>query len=64
VVARARCDRRVTSNEDIPSKILREIIVSARYELPDAAGSPDASRRVRIRLPDGTRAEVLFFKLK
>jgi uncharacterized cupredoxin-like copper-binding protein len=32
-------------------------------ELPDAAISPDNSLRVRVRLPDDTRAEVVFVKL-
>ena len=49
---------------NILSKIPGEILGSTGYELPDAATSPDDSLRVRVRLPDGTRAEVVFVKLK
>ena len=51
-------------NVNILSKTPGEMLGSAGYELPDAATSPDDSLRVRVRLPDGTRAEVVFVKLK
>ena len=50
-------------SDNILSKIHGEILGSAGYELPGAASSPEASLRVRVRLPDGTRADVVFVKL-
>ena len=52
------------NDDNILSKIPGEILGSTGYELPDAATSPDDSLRVTVRLPDGTRAEVVFVKLK
>jgi hypothetical protein len=51
------------NDDNILSKIPGEILGGAGYELPDATSSSDDSLRVRVRLPDGTRAEVVFVKL-
>jgi hypothetical protein len=51
------------NDDNILSRIPGQILGGAGYELPDAATSPDDSLRVRVRLPDGTRAEVVFVKL-
>jgi len=48
------------NDTNILSRIPSELIA----ELPEAASSPDDSLRVRVRLPDGTRAEVVFVKLR
>jgi len=53
----------VNDYDKVLSNIPGEVLTSAGDELPEAASSPDASLRVRIRLPDGTRAEVVFVKL-
>jgi len=50
-------------SDNILSEIPGEVLGSAGYELPDAASSADGSLRVTVRLPDGTRAEVVFVKL-
>ena len=47
------------NDTNILSRIPGELVA----ELPEAASSPDDSLRVRVRLPDGTRAEVVFVKL-
>ncbi len=49
--------------DKVLTKIPGEVLASASDELPEAASSPDASLRMRIRLPDGRRAEVVFVKL-
>ena len=51
--------RHAMNDTNILSRIPGELIA----ELPEAASSPDDSLRVRVRLPDGTRAEVVFVKL-
>jgi hypothetical protein len=40
------------------------ILGAAGYELPNAASSTDASLRLRVRLLDGTLAEVVYIKLR
>ena len=40
------------------------VLGAAGYELPNAASSTDASLRLRVRLLDGTLAEVVYIKLR
>jgi hypothetical protein len=65
-------DRSQTSNEFMPrpmtdnilSKIPGELLSSTRNNLPQALPNGPDTQRVLLRLPDGTRAEVTFVKIK
>ena len=46
------------------SKIPGEILGPAGCSLPAAESSTENTQRLVVRLPDGTRAEVTFVKLK
>ena len=49
---------------DILSRIPGELLAPTRNELPQAQPDSPATQRVLIRLPDGTRVEVTYVKVK
>jgi hypothetical protein len=50
--------------DNVLNKIPGEILGAAGYSLPAAESSTETTQRLIVRLPDGTRAEVTFVKLK
>jgi hypothetical protein len=51
-------------NDNVLSKIPGELLGPTRHDLPQAQADGPAMQRITIRLPDGTRAEVTYVKLK
>jgi len=51
-------------HEDILPRIPIELLVRAARKLPDARDARDASQHIGVRLPDGTRAQVTFVRLR
>ena len=51
-------------DRDVLSKIPGEILGSACHELPQAEPDGPDTQRVVVRLPDGSRAEVIFARLR
>lgn len=51
-------------NDNVLSRIPGEILGAAGYSLPSAESTEGDTQRLVVRLPDGTRAEVTFVKLK
>ena len=54
----------MSEDRDVLSKIPGEILGSAGYALPAAESSAENTQRVTVRLPDGTRAQVTFARLR
>jgi len=52
------------TDDNILSRIPGELLAPTRNDLPQAQPQGPATQRVLIRLPDGTRAEVTYVKLK
>jgi len=52
------------NDDNILSRIPGELLAPTRNQLPPAQPDGPATQRVLIRLPDGTRAEVVYVKLK
>jgi hypothetical protein len=50
------------NDDDILSKIRGELLGAAGYAVPETSVSDDATQRVVLKLPDGSRAEVVFVK--
>ena len=55
---------REMNDDNILSRIPGELLAPTRNDLPQAQPQGPATQRVLIRLPDGTRAEVTYVKLK
>jgi hypothetical protein len=51
-------------NDNVLRKIPPDLLGAAGYALPEAPMSDDATQRVVLKLPDGSRAEVVFVKLR
>jgi hypothetical protein len=54
----------LSMNGNLLSKIPGEIPDAGRYSLPSAESSSENTQRLIVRLPDSTRAEVTFIRLK
>jgi hypothetical protein len=52
------------NDNNILSRIPGELLAPTRNNLPQAQPDGSATQRVVIRLPDGTRAEMTYVKLK
>ena len=52
------------NDDNVLSKIPGEFLGAAGYALPEASRSDHATQRVVLQLPDGSRAEVVFVKLR
>ena len=52
------------NDDNVLSKIPGEFLGVAGYALPEASRSDHATQRVVLQLPDGSRAEVVFVKLR
>ena len=52
------------TDDNILTKIPGDLLAPTRNNLPQALPKGPDTQRVLIRLPDGTRAEVTFVKLK
>jgi hypothetical protein len=50
------------NDDDVLSKIPGELLSAAGYALPETSMSDDATQRVVLKLPDGSRAAVVFVK--
>jgi hypothetical protein len=55
---------REMNDDNILRRIPGELLAPTRNDLPQAQPEGPATQRVLIRLPDGTRAEVTYVKLK
>src|SRR5690242_17739150 len=51
-------------HEDILPRLPIELLVRAACTLPEARDARDAVQRIGVRLPDGTRAQVTFVRLR
>ena len=51
-------------NDNILSRIPGELLAPTRNDLPLAQPDGPATQRVLLRLPDGTRVEVTYVKVK
>ena len=52
------------TNDNVLSKIPGDLLGAAGYALPEASRSDHATQRVVLQLPDGSRVEVVFVKLR
>ena len=55
---------REMNDDNILSRIPGELLAPTRNDLPQAQADGPSTQRVLISLPDGTRAEVTYVKLK
>ncbi len=54
----------MNDHDNALSKIPGEFLGAAGYALPEASMSDDATQRIVLKLPDGSRAEVVFVRLR
>jgi len=52
----------MNDHDNVLSKIPGEFPGAAGYALPEASMSDDATQRIVLKLPDGSRAAVVFVK--
>jgi hypothetical protein len=52
------------NDDNVLSKIPGEFLGAAGYALPEASRSDHATQRAVLKLPDGSRAEVVFVRLR